>query len=81
MPLRCCIISFTIMRITGFTKMGFSGIPFVKTPSDFHFAYLHHLDSDENMPDKSKYPPIMRPYMYVKDTTTMAYTATNIHSN
>lgn len=54
------------MHITGFTKMGLSGIPFVKTPTDSRFTYLHHLDPDEKVPSKGEHLPIENPYMNIQ---------------
>lgn len=56
------------MHITGFTKMGLSGIPFVKTPNDKRFTYLHNIDPDEKVPSNDEYLPIQDPYMNVKVT-------------
>ena len=56
------------MHITGFTKMGLSGIPFVKTPNDKRFTYLHNIDPDEKVPSKDEYLPIQDPYMNVQVT-------------
>ncbi len=56
------------MHITGFTKMGLSGIPFVKRPADLRFTYLHNLDPDEKVPSNDEYLPIQDPYMNVKVT-------------
>ena len=54
------------MHITGFTKMGLSGIPFVKTPTDPRFTYLHNIDPDEKVPSTKEYLPIESPYMGVQ---------------
>ena len=56
------------MHITGFTKMGLSGIPFVKTPTDPRFSYLHNIDPDEKVPSNDEYLPIQDPYMSVQVT-------------
>lgn len=56
------------MHITGFTKMGLSGIPFVKKPDDPRFTYLHNIDPDEKVPSKDEYLPIQDPYMNVQVT-------------
>ena len=56
------------MHITGFTKMGLSGIPFVKKPDDPRFSFLHNIDPDEKVPSKDEYLPIQDPYMNVKVT-------------
>ena len=56
------------MHITGFTKMGLSGIPFVKTPTDPRFTYLHNIDPDEKVPSTDEYLPIQDPYMTVQVT-------------
>lgn len=56
------------MHITGFTKMGLSGIPFVKTPNDKCFTYLHNIDLDEKVPSNNEYLPIQNPYMNVQVT-------------
>lgn len=56
------------MHITGFTKMGLSGIPFVKTPNDKRFTYLHNIDPDEKVPSNNEYLPIQDPYMNVQVT-------------
>ncbi len=54
------------MHITGFTKMGLSGIPFVKKPNDPRFTYLHNIDPDEKVPSKDEYLPIEDPYMGIQ---------------
>lgn len=54
------------MHITGFTKMGLSGIPFVKKPTDSRFTYLHNIDPDEKVPSKDEYLPIEDPYMGIQ---------------
>ena len=54
------------MHITGFSKMGLSGIPFVKRPTDLRFTYLHNLDPDEKVPSTKEYLPIESPYMGVQ---------------
>ncbi|WP_018027816.1 fimbria major subunit [Porphyromonas somerae] len=54
------------MHITGFTKMGLSGIPFVKKPDDPRFSFLHNIDPDEKVPSKDEYLPIESPYMGVQ---------------
>lgn len=56
------------MHITGFTKMGLSGIPFVKKPNDPRFSFLHNIDPDEKVPSKDEYLPIQDPYMNVQVT-------------
>lgn len=56
------------MHITGFTKMGLSGIPFVKKPDDPRFSFLHNIDPDEKVPSKDEYLPIQDPYMNVQVT-------------
>ncbi len=56
------------MHITGFTKMGLSGIPFVKKPNDPRFTYLHNIDPDEKVPSNDEYLPIQNPYMNVQVT-------------
>lgn len=56
------------MHITGFTKMGLSGIPFVKKPTDPRFSFLHNIDPDEKVPSKDEYLPIQDPYMNVQVT-------------
>lgn len=56
------------MHITGFTKMGLSGIPFVKKPDDPRFSFLHNIDPDEKVPSNDEYLPIQDPYMNVKVT-------------
>lgn len=54
------------MHITGFSKMGLSGIPFVKRPDDPRFTYLHNNDPDEQVPSKDEYLPIEDPYMGIQ---------------
>lgn len=54
------------MHITGFSKMGLSGIPFVKRPDDPRFTYLHNIDPDEKVPSKDEYLPIEDPYMGIQ---------------
>lgn len=56
------------MHITGFSKMGLSGIPFVKRPEDPRFTYLHNFDPDEKVPSNDEYLPIKReePYMGIQ---------------
>lgn len=56
------------MHITGFSKMGLSGIPFVKKPTDPRFTYLHNNDPDEKVPLNDEYLPIKReePYMGIQ---------------
>lgn len=54
------------MHITGFSKMGLSGIPFVKRPTDPRFTYLHNIDPDEKVPSTKEYLPIESPYMGVQ---------------
>lgn len=54
------------MHITGFSKMGLSGIPFVKRPDDPRFTYLHNIDPDEKVPSKDEYLPIEGPYMGIQ---------------
>ena len=56
------------MHITGFSKMGLSGIPFVKKPTDPRFTYLHNNDPDEKVPSNDEYLPIKReePYMGIQ---------------
>lgn len=56
------------MHITGFTKMGLSGIPFVKKPNDPRFTYLHNIDPDEKVPSNDEHLPIQDPYMNVQVT-------------
>lgn len=56
------------MHITGFSKMGLSGIPFVKRPDDPRFTYLHNIDPDEKVPSTDEHLPIQNPYMTVKVT-------------
>lgn len=56
------------MHITGFTKMGLSGIPFVKKPDDPRFSFLHNIDPDEKVPSNNEYLPIQDPYMNVQVT-------------
>ena len=56
------------MHITGFTKMGLSGIPFVEKPTDPRFTFLHNNDPDEKVPSKDEYLPIQDPYMNVQVT-------------
>ena len=56
------------MHITGFSKMGLSGIPFVKRPTDPRFTYLHNLDPDEKVPSEDEHLPIQNPYMTVQVT-------------
>jgi len=56
------------LHITGFTKMGLSGIPFVKKPTDPRFSFLHNIDPDEKVPSKDEYLPIQDPYMNVQVT-------------
>lgn len=56
------------MHITGFTKMGLSGIPFVKKPTDPRFSFLHNIDPDEKVPSKDEYLPIQDPFMSVQVT-------------
>lgn len=56
------------MHITGFSKMGLSGIPFVKKPNDPRFTYLHNIDPDEKVPSNDEHLPIQDPYMNVKVT-------------
>lgn len=54
------------MHITGFSKMGLSGIPFVKRPDDPRFTYLHNTDPDEKVPSKDEYLPIEDPFMGIQ---------------
>ncbi len=56
------------MHITDFSKMGLSGIPFVKRPDDSRFTYLHNIDPDEKVPSKNEHLPIQDPYMNIKVT-------------
>lgn len=56
------------MHITGFSKMGLSGIPFVKKPDDPRFSFLHNIDPDEKVPSNNEYLPIQNPYMNVQVT-------------
>ena len=56
------------MHITGFSKMGLSGIPFVKRPTNPRFTYLHNLDPDEKVPSEDEHLPIQNPYMTVQVT-------------
>ena len=56
------------MHIKSFSKMGLSGIPFVKKPNDPRFTYLHNIDPDEKVPSNDEHLPIQDPYMNVKVT-------------
>ena len=56
------------MHITGFTKMGLSGIPFVQKPKDERLTYLHNIDPDEKVPSNDEYLPIQDPFMSVQVT-------------
>ncbi len=46
------------VHITGFVRMGLSGIPFVKTPTDARYSYFHHLDPDEKVPSNDEHLPV-----------------------
>ena len=54
------------MHITGFSKMGLSGIPFVKRPDDPRFTYLHNLDPDEKVPGNGEHLPMTDTQMTVQ---------------
>lgn len=56
------------MHITGFTRMGLSGIPFVKKPTDPRFTYLHNIDPDEKVPSNDEYLPMTDTQMSVQVT-------------
>lgn len=58
------------MHITGFRRMGLSGIPFVQTPENKPNTYLHNLDPDEKVPSKDEYLPM--------DNTQMTVQVTNV---
>lgn len=54
------------MHITGFRRMGLSGIPFVKTPTDPRYTYLHNLDPDEKVPKNEEHLPMTDTQMTVQ---------------
>lgn len=56
------------MHIKSFSKMGLSGIPFVKKPTDPRFSFLHNIDPDEKVPSTDEHLPIQDPYMNVQVT-------------
>ena len=56
------------MHITGITKMGLSGIPFVKRPTDSRFTYLHNIDLDEKVPGNDEHLPMTDTQMTVQET-------------
>ena len=56
------------MHITGFRRMGLSGIPFVKTPENKPNTYLHNLDPDEKVPSNDEYLPMTDTQMSVQVT-------------
>lgn len=54
------------MHITGFRRMGLSGIPFVKKPTDPRYTYLHNLDPDEKVPKNEEHLPMTDTQMTVQ---------------
>ena len=53
------------MHITGFRRMGLSGIPFVNSKPN---TYLHNLDPDEKVPSNDEYLPMTDTQMSVQVT-------------